>query len=422
MEGVQGIATREAQRRPLPLAIAVFVAAALLTGLTDSVVLGRLGELDSPDYHSFYAPVADRILSGQGITTPDGSPAVRYPPGYPLLLAGSLAAGRWVGLPDAATLSGLRLLLAGLTALLLFLIARSVWGDVRALAAPLVWLLYPPSWFLTVPAGSEVAFIPVFLAGLYFFWRALTHPDAQRTHALLSGLLIGVAMLIRPIALVLTPILLAGLLWRRRVGTTPEGSRTAALLLIGSLVVVAPWEAWIYSRTHQVLPLSSGAAPSIRDGLTFAVKLKGWRQGVSVPSDVRAVMQSVEREYQTLGSPGAIARLMAAQARENPVAVAKLYGLKALRSWYATDSQRHETVLLLLQALFLSVVLIGGIATWQKGGEQRLLACYILILTGGFWLMTVLVLSVLRYMVPAMALLFTLTPGTLWLLAGHRST
>ena len=41
--------------------------------------------------------------------------------------------------------------------------------------------------------------------------------------------------------------------------------------------------------------LSTGGAPGIRDGLTFAVASKGYRQDIKVPEDVSALMRDILR-------------------------------------------------------------------------------------------------------------------------------
>jgi hypothetical protein len=165
--------------------------------------------------------------------------------------------------------------------------------------------------------------------------------------------------------------------------------------------------------------LSEGGVPSIRDGLTFATNLKGYRQGVWVPADVRTVMKNIQAGYQELHTMGDVASALTEQARQHPAAVAKLFLLKAARSWYATDTQRREGYLMLIQAIYLLPVMVGVGVAWRMGGNARLLVLFVVPLTVYFWAMTIVVLSIVRYMVPAMGLLFLLTPGAV--LAAQRA-
>lgn len=89
----------------------------------------------------------------------------------------------------------------------------------------------------------------------------------------------------------------------------------------------------------------------------------------------------------------------------------KLLLLKALRSWYATDSARYETVILPIQIVYLLLILWGFIAAWKSKSTSRLYAVYIALTTLYFWLATTSALSILRYMIPAMCLLMTLIPA-----------
>jgi hypothetical protein len=62
--------------------------------------------------------------------------------------------------------------------------------------------------------------------------------------------------------------------------------------------------------------------------------------------------------------------------------------------------------------IFLLPVVAGAVvALRQPSPRLRLLLIVIASFTLYFWAMTILVLSIMRYMVPAMGLLFTLAPG-----------
>jgi lipopolysaccharide export LptBFGC system permease protein LptF len=96
---------------------------------------------------------------------------------------------------------------------------------------------------------------------------------------------------------------------------------------------------------------------------------------------------------------------------ESPMAVFKLFGLKVIRSWYGTDSTRYETVLSLVQVVFLLTVCVGAVKLWQHRSEDVLLLTTVCIFVLYFWGMTMMVLSIVRYMLPAIALLTLLIPG-----------
>jgi hypothetical protein len=102
---------------------------------------------------------------------------------------------------------------------------------------------------------------------------------------------------------------------------------------------------------------------------------------------------------------------MARESIVRPVAVVKLFLLKAARSWYGTDSRRLETPLMLLQLAYLALILWVTRVSWQLGGTARKLTVSIWLIAFYFWGMTIVALSISRYMLPAMGLLFTLLPA-----------
>jgi hypothetical protein len=107
--------------------------------------------------------------------------------------------------------------------------------------------------------------------------------------------------------------------------------------------------------------------------------------------------------------------------RDNPIGVLKLYLVKAKRGWYATDSGRYETAIMAIQAVYFVLIICGGVGAWWMGGKPRELAISAAALVLYFWLMTTLVLSILRYMVPVIGLCMILVPGLSFLVPGIRA-
>jgi hypothetical protein len=85
-----------------------------------------------------------------------------------------------------------------------------------------------------------------------------------------------------------------------------------------------------------------------------------------------------------------------------------------VRSFYGTDSLRYELWLLAIQLplLLLSASALKLSYRWPEREPWRPLAFLTLAVLVYFLAMTVLVLSILRYLVPAMALLFLLLGAT----------
>ena len=365
------------------------------------------------DYDDFYAPVARRIAAGLGPTLAPGVPATQYPPGYPLLLAASFACGRLVGVSESAAALALGVVASGVVAVLLLRLAYRAWGPRAALVAPLAWTTYPLTLWLTKQPGSELPFVVFLLAGLALAWRAF---DGRRVGvAAAAGIVLGGAMLVRPIALGV-PVVVAASAVLISGARSARAAALAAVVVCGAAVPVLPWELWVWSRTGEVVLLSTGGLPSMRDGLLFGAGSKAYREAVDLPPRAAAVMEELRPGVTAARSVGDVGRAVAAAWRTRPVGTAELVGAKAARSWYATDSARHERLLLPLQLAYLALAAVGGAVAWRMGGASRALALGVGALVVYFWAMTVVVLSIVRYMVPAMALLFLLLPG---LMAGR---
>jgi 4-amino-4-deoxy-L-arabinose transferase-like glycosyltransferase len=387
----------------------VAFAAAVVAALVFRLALPSAVRASSAsDYDDFYAPVARRILAGLGPSLAPGVPATQYPPGYPLVLAASFACGRLVGASESAAALALGVVASGLVAVLLFRLASRAWGPRAAVVAPLAWTTYPLALWLTKQPGSELPFVVLLLAGLALAWRAFEGGGVVLAAG--AGLVLGGAMLVRPIAIGV-PLVVAASAVVVRAARRGRAAALAGVLVCGAAVAVLPWELWVWSRTGEVVLLSTGGLPSMRDGLLFGAGSKVYRGAVDLPPRAAAVMEDLRPGVTAARSVGDVGRAVAAAWRTSPLGTAELVGAKAARSWYATDSARHERLLLPLQLVYLALAAVGAAVAWRTGGASRALAFAVGAIVVYFWAMTTVVLSIVRYMVPAMALLFLLLPG-----------
>jgi len=398
------------RRAPAPVCIAAVLALSVIVVALFLAILPASARVnEQTDYIRVYVPVARNLLAGRGIVNADGSPATRYPPGYPLLVAGVLWAGGRLGISAEAAHAAFAMLGMGLASVCVFLIARSVWGTGLALISALCWMTYPLALWLTKQPNSEIPFMPVFYCGFYLCWDALRRRQGSGARCFLAGLLIGAAMLIRPIAIG-SGLVLAALLGA--LGGWQPGRRSLIfLLLLGNFVAVAPWEAWLYRTTGKLTLLCTNGAGSVEDGLTFAVDERHYRQPVAVPNDVASLMRTVQAHYRGPESIGGVATVMREEIETHPLSVFRLLGLKVMRSWYGTDSHRFEQPIMLLQLPYLAAFLASSLVAWRRRGMARRLVLCSWVLVLYFWALTILSLTVVRYMVPVTGLLFALLPA-----------
>ncbi len=233
-----------------------------------------------------YDYIARSIAAGDGYPKTgyllQGGPTAVRGPGYPYLLGGvyaltgdSLTAGRLLGVA-----------LGALSVLLLYLIARRIWGRRIGLIAAAMGAVFPPLVLLSRDLVSENLFIALELAAVLCVLNFRRSGGALRW-AVAAGALCGVAGLTRNAGLALAiPIVLG--VWTLRPRW--RGTALAAPLLAvacGALVIV-PWMVRDAAEFGRFVPIttSSGIASagtyndaSYRDSASHGA----WRDPQIVP-------------------------------------------------------------------------------------------------------------------------------------------
>jgi hypothetical protein len=183
------------------------------------------------------------------------------------------------------------------------------------------------------------------------------------------------------------------------------------MILVGNLVIIFPWEYWVYMNKGQVIALSGGGIPSMMDGLTYGVD-RGFRRNHWVSEELKTLMEDINNfGLSNRGKTiGAIAHFLRIEVQRRPITAVKLLGWKAVRSWYGTDSGRFENKIVLIQIVYLVLIGFGAVKMWVQGGVSRKFFKFVSIIVLYFWGMTIIGNSMVRYMVPAMGLLLILIP------------
>ena len=165
-------------------------------------------------------------------------PTAARPPLYPLLIATLW----WGDAPPYLALALAQVVLGALTALLVYLVALRALGPRVAIVAGLGMALAPESATYVVSALTETLYTLLIITVLWLW---------SRMQGLLTGLVLGAAILTRPTAVMLIPlILLMGLAWRF--------NRTLHLkIVLGALLAMAPWVARNYATQHEFTPVAN---------------------------------------------------------------------------------------------------------------------------------------------------------------------
>lgn len=380
--------------------------------------IGEETEFGFPDSDSYWV-LAQTIARGQPYRYGDAD--VFRTPAYPAALAGLFWA--YGGQPPvmAARLlgAGLGTLTVGVVACL----AGMLFDRRAALAAATMAALYPGAIAMSTLVLSEALFCPLMVTQL-LLWTAAWRSKSTGRFLVLSaaaGIVAGLAVLTRPSWLLFTPfaIVVAMCFGPRRLRQLGLG----AVMLTTFALAMFPW--WLRNAivTGTFVPTTSQVGASLYDGLnpqaTGASEMSfvGWqkevlqwrRQQRQVPIDVPLEVQ-LNRT---------LARRAIQWARENPLRVVHLAGIKFARTWNIWPNEPSlrswplRWVVLLGYVPLLLLGLAGAIQFARR--DWPLLLCalpaaYVALLHMVF-------VGSIRYRQPAMLLLAVLAAGmvvSLW--------
>ena len=190
-----------------------------------------------------YANLAQGILDGDGMGTANHW---LWAPGYPHLLA----ALRWLfpETPASMSLPWLQAALGALTVWVVYGIARELFDRRSARIAALLYALNPTLWFFAGRFWCEAVYGPVLLLAC---GTVLWARSGRAGRAALTGLLVGLCVLLRGVAQVLPPLFALALVWP--VASTwgdslRERWKHAAVALLVTTLTVTPWSVHASAR------------------------------------------------------------------------------------------------------------------------------------------------------------------------------
>jgi 4-amino-4-deoxy-L-arabinose transferase-like glycosyltransferase len=389
-------------RRKAPL-LTISAALALLSHILFLLLLpAALRRAPSPDYVLFYEPVAQTLASGGGFSLAS-KPALLYPCGLPIMYAATFRTADALHIRRKTGLRILEALLLTLTSVLVTLLALLILSWRVALVASAIWSTYPFHLWLTQQPDSTSAFSLLLLCSIFLLVKWSMQGLRPARYGCLVGLLLGIAALIKPIAIAL-PVIFVCLAC---ICAVPCRQRQRVLfslcIVMAYLLPISPWEVWARQTSGQWIPLGTNGPNVLIDGLTLGT-VRGVKP-VWMPQDVRALTQDAIQHYRDLKTTGSIARFLIAKIREEPGAVAQFFLLKAVRSWYGSESGTFEKGVVVIQLLYLPFVILGAREMSRGGRQHRNFLLIVAAIVLYFWAITTFTsLPDLRYLVPAMSL------------------
>ncbi len=348
-----------------------------------------------------------------------GTSATFVPPLFPLLLSTIVKACEGGALAAGTVYAVVVLLSVGMTTgMIAVLLPKGSVSSTRALWGAALWAANPLAFWFSTYVSPETLFLPLSVAGIAAMLRAARSPGPTRYGwAALSGAALGVAMLTRPIGIgvpVVLAIALAWDGWASNLGRRKAALGAGAVIIVSAVLVTMPWEVRLYSLKGRVLPLSDNGPGSVIDGLTYATNPDQHRVPIHAwAASRRAQDWWLANRAEFLEGRRSVASGVAERLRADPSGMLALIAEKAAWSWYATYRGNRTLPLLVMQVLIVAGLVTGSMRAWRSSTAADSDAVRLLVVTGwlviGYtWCMTIMVLSIARYMIPATAPLFAL--------------
>lgn len=361
---------------------------------------------ESSDFVGYYEPIARNILSGNGYTIDGTSFTAYYPPGYPVILAMLFWISRVLSVQENIVLTVFQVIFPAVSVTIIFYIVQKITNNLVGLVTAGLWMTYPFMLWLTKQPNSEISFMVILFLSFAIFVSACLWTKKNILSLLLSGFFLGLAILIRPIGVFFPVVFVISLFFMLPQSTFKGKAIRSFVFIAGVIISILPWEAYVYANTGKVPLISENKSMALRGGLIFAVSDRDYKQPVPVPEDVEELMLEIVEDYDSFYSTGKVLSFLGEKLKDSPLTVFKLFGIKALRSWYATDSQRLEKIILFVQIPYLILMVIGSVFAWTRGDAAKKIMVILWLLALCNWGMTILVTSTLRYMVPVIGLQF----------------
>ena len=240
-------------------------------------------------------------------------------------------------------------------------------------------------------------------------------------------------MLIRPIGIGLFIPFAIAIFFHAPTRLLVTRKKSIVAMVFGVVLILLPWQAYLANVKGSFHLISAGVHGhrSLVEGFIFGVHNEGYRVGIDLSPGVKAFMQDMETiivfydripDGREKYGPGGIydvksslniLKIALPRLIENPKVGFDLFWLKLSRSWYGTDSNRYEYYSAVLQLVYLFFIVPALIKACRQE-NTRILALLALFITCYFWSFAVAFTPLVRYMIPALGVLFTVIPG-LWI-------
>ncbi|MBU2494903.1 MAG: glycosyltransferase family 39 protein [Candidatus Omnitrophica bacterium] len=362
------------------------------------VIILPLDAGDSPEYDNY----ALRLLSGLGFST-----NLNRPPLYPSFLAGiyfffghSFPAVRII-----------QALLDSVTCLFAFFIGKRVFGDKKpALLGGLLTAVSPSLIASTSYILTETLTAFLLTAAVLLLLKA--QAESKKEGWLLSGVVLGLATLTRPVTILFPFFLLTGFLF-----FSPRKARNVFLVIVfclGMALPILPWTIRNALVFHRFIPVSVGSGFNLWVGSYLPWNGDyNWKDLSDSEELVKGLPQiEADRKFFAEGVKN---------IKQRPAAYALLCVKKIGRFWLQVPGGKQvldkrpaaKILVFTFQYLLLLLFLSGVFSAWR---ERNVRVCLPVLMIFYFTFVHLFLLAIPRYHIPVLPLAAAIAGGSLKIL------
>ena len=249
-----------------------------------------------------------------------------------------------------------------------------------------IYAFYPP-YIWSFYINDTIPLFTLILIWSIVFWSKVQYSSTKKYYFLAIGMTIGLSMLVRPITLFIPIIIIITLLIQQIKPTA------IAWVVVALLLTIGPWIITASIAEQRFVPLSTGGMPTIIVGFK---KFPENKVAAEFMKDKTAQSKPIE-----------FLKFTVKNLIKHPADSFMLWSKKSLKSFYATDAGGKIEQILAIANFSLLLLGIIGCTKMSKISidyaiEQKNIFNNLIVIFFYFWLMTTVVLSILRYMIPVM--------------------
>ena len=366
-----------------------------------------------------YDYLASNLAAGHGYRFyPDTAKTLMREPGYPFILAGLLTVfgNRFIAVEMLNVI-----LTLGTTWLIIRVMGKISSRRWPGCVAALLFLFHPGTLIAESRGGVEIIFGFLSLLFLLSLYRAF---DRNRClDFVISGLILGIALLIRSVP-ILFPVVVLGymLVFLRSKISPPSACRNFAILVVTMLAVLSPWIARNYSLTGRFIPTASVLGVSAQAGQYICTHLSTGRPwwlldreaghersrlatelGYPFEDGSYGYYQTFYRTNDELSFSKVLLGRVIDEYKQHPALFAEVVGRNLFNFWFAGKTQMATLANCVVQLPYLLLAMGGLVVGIRRrlGGIVIPIALYV----GYIVAIYVPILAQARYSVPLIPLL-----------------